>query len=359
MSVLVATFPTDRAEDAPDLGVGVDSLAVRAPTTERLLEALPNRRMQTIFDDMTGEVTDLIQGGRLPLPIGLGYARVYADRRNGQPELHVEVSAPTMLNGHNVVPLRPDLVPDIVDVLLSVLAEDLPDVPEPDAARLVRLDLVRDFLGVENPSAILEAVARRPIPAARRHHEERDAITGRLQTLTRGSISQWLARGYDKAHELSSAAQRERDPDRRELLKAWSEHSNGHLRFEVELKADWIRRNGMQQPETVTPERAMAVAQGFFERSRYGDVFAGQGRVTEALSTLVDAGRMTEARGVAAVLIGDLIGRQLHSRKQQQTYRALARRLGLAAADLDAPGEEPRRLDFGSGREIVGHDALD
>jgi len=59
------------------------------------------------------------------------------------------------------------------------------------------------------------------------------------------------------------------------------------------------------------------------------------------------------------VLVADLLGRRpRYSHNPADSYRALARRLNISAVDLASVGSEPRRLDFTSGTEKVGDEAL-
>ena len=241
--MLPPSAPTDSDRNAPDFGVGVDTVAIMGPATEDLLEALHFRSSTRDSDGATGEASDTLRTGSEQVPAGHTTARVKAYRpRNGGPaQFRAELSLPRMLNGHNRNALDPRLLPDVLDIALSFLREWNSDVPPIDAVALQRLDLPRDYTGVESTTGTVSVLATRLMPRATLNSLHTN-VGGKAQTATTGSRGRYMLRLYDKGTELDQAMRRERnDPEKRALLRDWSDATQGFLRCELELHGDVLR----------------------------------------------------------------------------------------------------------------------
>jgi len=311
-----------------------------------------------MFDDHTGEVTERQTSGMTAIEVGGTFVRVYGDRRTGQPEVGIEFSAPSVLRGHNRDPLPLVDLPDVVDGVLCELGRQLVDIPTIECFRPMRLDVARDFEGVQCIERTLLAISVLPVTRARRSDRlQRGGTTGKWQSLTRGNPDRWLARGYDKGAQLLELAQRERY--RRELLLTVAGQSRGRFRWELELKADLLREKELRTVIDLTPESIDDLALSYFHRSRFGDIIGGSSRVQDTLQNLLDDDRQTDVRGVLAFLGAGLIGLKVpYSPNKEQEYRSLAKSLHLSSGDLISSEQEPRRLDFASGREVTGQEAM-
>lgn len=349
--------PSDRARKSPVSGYGADTISLRGPTTERFLRELPNKRIQQMIDDQTGEVTDRQSSGQTVIEIGRTMVRVYGDRRNEGPEIGIEFSAPTVLHGHNGEPLPLVDLPDVVEGVVWDLGRQLVDIPSIEHFRPMRLDVARDFEDVQCIERTLLAISALPVARARHSDRLQRGITGQWQSLTRGNSDRWLVRGYDKAGQMRQLAQHERY--RRELLLTVADQNVGRFRWELELKADLLREKGFRTVTDLTPERIDDLAQSYFHRSRFGDVIGGASLAQDTIQNLLNDGRQTDVRGMLALLGAGVLGVKVpYSRNKEQEYRSLAKSLHLSSGDLISSEQEPRRLDFWAGEELVGMDAV-
>lgn len=281
--LLTPALPTDRDRVAPDLGVGVDTVAVQGPTTDALLASMREQVLNRAVDWDTGAFVDTHKLSAMLVPIGYATARLHGFRQSGAAWLRIELSLPTMLNGHNRNPLGLDVFADAVEASLILVREQLPDVPEADQVTIQRLDLPRDFHDVQSTHTVLAALHRRHIPHAR-VNDPRYLPDGTMQSLSRGSRSSYIVRGYDKGRELSQHARRDRA--RRPLLDAWAEASHGHLRFEPQLRAPLLRQKGITTMYDAPPTLLTALSHEQFMRARWAEPYGGRGRIQLTLEAL-------------------------------------------------------------------------
>jgi hypothetical protein len=226
-------------------------------------------------------------------------------------------------------------------------------MPTYDDLRLTRLDLARDIVDVRSIPQTLWAISQLPVQRARTDRLERGA-RGAWQTLTRGNIGRWLSVSYDKSEELFDKARRTYDVEAALLLRTVAAECSGRQRWELQMRRSVLLSKGITSVH-VDQEEMFRMSEQYFDRTRFGDVVGGTQRLFDALDSLSPA----EQRGVMCVLIADRLGRRPpYSHNPADDYRLLARRLSLSAADLLADESEPRRLDFSSGKELVGDEAM-
>ena len=341
------TFPTDREEDAPDLGVGIDTVAVMGETTEAMLFELREHTFDREVDRRTGAVTETQGFSDGKARIGLACCRLFGWRRDGLAWLRVELSLPTMLYGHNRNALDRTLLTEAVDTSLTVLAETYSDIPPVDRTVVQRLDLARDFVGVESTDRTLTALAHRHIAYAR-FNESHRRPDGTMQSLTRGSKNEYLVRGYDKAYELLDKARTDRAGH--ELLIAWASVSGGRFRFELELRRPLLRRKGLIRMTDFTPDVIDGLARHYFEHAGWADPYGGRGRVQQTLEQLRPSLSRADFRSLCSFLYSVERGIEVDlSRHVLDRIRPLVRKHNLL--DIEDDGEV-RRLDFDAGREI-------
>lgn len=314
------------------------------------MNELLHQQIDRIVDHDTGEIIDRRRGAHGYVPVGASMVRIDSRPTSSDITISFEVSMPTMLCGHNRDPLRADILMDATDAALSVLAEQLPDVPRLSDLRLRRLDLARDFHGLPEPSATLSVLSRRQIPYAK-HHQLHPRPNGQMQSFSRGSLSQYLVRGYAKGYELADKAGGVGDAERQRLLRAWASKSESQLRYELQLRAPLLKRLGLTTMDDCTPERLHDVARRYYDHAGwstpYGGGRAARQRTLAALSEELSPARY---RSLLAYLYGEEhdIDSGL-SRHAVDAVRPIARRHQLLDA-VDASAT--RRLDFDSGHEI-------
>lgn len=348
MRLLAPDLPTDRDRDAPDLGVGVDTVAVQGPTTEALLSTLREQVLDRSVDWETGAFVDTLKLSTMIIPVGHANARLHGFRQAGLAWLRVELSLPTMLNGHNRNPLGLYVFADAVEASLILLGEQLPDVPDVDQVTIQRVDLPRDFHDVQSTHTVLSALHRRHVPHAR-VNEPHYLSDGTIQSLVRGSRSSWIVRGYDKGHELSQHARRDRA--RRPLLDAWAQTSQGHLRFEPQIRTPLLRQKGIATVSDAPPALLTALAHERFTKARWAEPYGGRGRVQRTLEALRPSMSSADYRNLCCYVFCAMHGLDLPlSRHVIERVRPLARRHNLLDPEDD---HERRRLDFSSGREVA------
>jgi hypothetical protein len=317
------------------------------------MKLLPERRYGDKLDDATGELTEYQLGGNTALRVGDGFVRVYADVRTAFPEVSLTFSAPAVLDGHNRDPLPLWLLPDVAEAVWMAASRELTGMPSYDDFRVTRLDLARDFTDVTSIPRTLWAVSQLPVQRARIDDLARGA-NGSWQSLTRGTKGRWRVVSYDKREELLEKAARSRSVDVADMLRAAAADCSGRQRWELQMRRAFLRDERVASLH-LDEGKMFAMSQRYFERTRFGDVVGGRQRVNDTLDQLTD----TQQRGVESVLVADLLGRRPpYSHNPEQEYRSLARRLNLSPADLLPDGSEPRRLDFLSGTEKIGDEAL-
>ena len=351
----VVVSPSDRAKEPPVSGYGVDTIALRAPTTEGFFAALTTLRIKEVVHLDTGEIERLVSSGQIIIRVGEAWVSVYADYRNGGPEVRIEFSAPTVLDGHNCEPLPLRMLPEVVDTVLNEIRRHLTGVPAIKDFRLIRIDIVRDFRDVASIDRTLHGLSSLPVTWATQNDHLQKGITREWQTFTRGSPSQWTVRGYGKSAQLQQLAQR--DDYRHDLLLKLAGEAVGVLRWELELHADVLKKNGLRTLLDLSPHAVHKLTTYYFERSRFGDIFSGFNRLHDIVQELRATGRAPEARGLVTYLTTGLLGTDdLYCFNQNNQYKKLAREYSLTPDDVIGHFA-PHRLDFAMGRELWGEAA--
>lgn len=215
-----------------------------------------------------------------------------------------------------------------------------------EMSKVVRLDLVRDFDGVQSPSFILDGLAQVPVIGRSKRRRFADAERNRAQTLTVGPLKAWAATLYDK-HE--------------ETLGKSYEAPEGRVRFETRLRSDvltsvFAREHGghVVQVMDLEEEKLQGLRRGMFERVGFDREVQAMGRLAEvvlAAEGLTDA----ERRGLWAYLTLAPYGGDLgYSRNTERKYRRMAADLGVVMMDPRTEGPNVTvQLDYDRGREVT------
>jgi hypothetical protein len=208
----------------------------------------------------------------------------------------------------------------------------------PESARLVRLDVSRDFYHIANSSFFIMGLL--PLPRSRttvkRVHV--DPRSGEAQTLEVGSKSGGFVKLYDKHAESSGLAPR------------------GTLRWEATCRKWASRYGGMYWLRDVSENGTSNLARNRWEWSLMGTAVTGD------MKSLVEAVEELEGSNVVkSRVLGDIFrmaaGVEVRmSNSRASSFHAALKQLGVTPnADLLGPSAmfPARRLDFDSGTEVV------
>ncbi|GAC1327779.1 MAG: hypothetical protein NVSMB17_02280 [Candidatus Dormibacteria bacterium] len=204
-------------------------------------------------------------------------------------------------------------------------------------ARVKRLDIARDFSGVEEPSFYVRGLSPMKRPYARRQFMYNDPQRGNAETLYVGSKVGGV-RLYDKSQENPQAPV-------------------GTLRWEVECRSDWLERiAGIRVVDDLSDDKVAMMAADRWEWSAMGREVSATDRVVEKVlrSDLSPARQrgflghcMMESRGVSAPM----------GKATAAAYRRLQRDLNVVLEpgmfEGGAGAGFVGRLDYVSGHEVV------
>lgn len=216
-----------------------------------------------------------------------------------------------------------------------VVAGELVQPPaELGAARVRRLDVARDFGGVESVPDFLRAQASLRRSYARLHLVHSDPARSGAQTLMVGSRSGGVVRGYDKHAEKDCAPE-------------------GTVRFEVEARS-WAENYGaIRNFGDLSAQSVYRLARDRWEWSHMGDEVAGLDRVVRAV---VEAPGLSNAQknGLLGFLVSQAAGAGVFcSQRQAVTYRKWQKQLGLVGESFDLKSKRFTRLDWESGQAVT------
>ena len=269
----------------------------------------------------------------------------------------VEASLPKRLRGHNLEGVTAneawealaglyDEACQFVEVVGDTPDEiRLPDGPRSgrfEEAKIVRLDVVRDFSGVASAPWLLDGLANVPVTGRARQRRYADAERNRAETLTVGPKAAWAATLYDKAAETAGSD---------------FEADEGSLRFETRLRSDilsgqWARKRGgsVRAVMDLQEDKVQSFGAAMFERVGFDREVEALGRLAEVVfgSDL----SATERRNLWAYMTAGIHGADigLH-RNSERKYRRLAEDLGVVLATGGSGATV--RLDYASGSELT------
>lgn len=321
---------------------GVDTITVRGPVDAEAVGQLSRQRIRRIFDPGTGEAIDTITSAEALGPSGVHF--IVGTWWAGRPEVQFEFSVPNRIRGDNRVPATPA---EVVGALKPVYAEvnaSLPWACTLEELTVSRIDIARDFEGVDDGLLLIQELARTP---ARRmgtttHHARKG---GGVETLVR-EVRRCSAKLYLREAKYSSPG-RFRDG-------ALAAAEAGVVRYELTLRAKAADKAGLGHVGDLRMAALVNVAREYFDRRcRFGDVVAGPAwKVRSAVDQLA-ATKQSAVMTSLGQLVADAYGVQSHRHEKSVAgYRRDYARVGLTPADLLRPDRPPVRLDFDTGRLV-------
>jgi hypothetical protein len=201
-----------------------------------------------------------------------------------------------------------------------------------------RCDVAKDFVGVDEPGALLRGLASLHRPWSRKNLIHADPTRNGAETLMVGSGA-GVVRGYRKDIESKGVAPEGTIRVEAECRAAWAENYGG-VKFFGQMNGDSLERLGRNR----------------WEWSQMGAEVAGSmGRLVQVVRDSELSAR--ERRSFLGWLVEQSAGdvdEDGMSRATLANYRRFQREIGIAApADFGSMVEVVRRLDWDSGREVL------
>lgn len=222
---------------------------------------------------------------------------------------------------------------DAVDLALSLLE---PAVPHAGEMRVRRIDIARDFEGVDRASFVVSGLGPVPRPWARRNLVHYDPSRKGAQTLMVGSGA-GVVRLYDKDAETEG-------------------QTSGVLRWEVEARRDWCQKYGnVSKLDDVTAEKVEAFGRDRWEWSAMGtEVTAMETMVEKVMRSGLS---FAEQRSLIGYMTMRAAGADVRAAfSTHSKYRRQAKELGIT---LQVPTDDDSfgfsaRLDLEQGTVVYG-----
>jgi len=264
-------------------------------------------------------------------------------------EAWLEFSAPKIGTGSNVhaLPLR-----EAVEVGREVYREAgcvVTWMDDYEHLRTNRLDLDRDFEGVEHQVPLLSGLAKLRAAYNPKTRLFPDPTKSGAMTLTRGPATRWLSTLYDKEgearHRARYAPEAEKAQRQDDITSA-----RGRLRFEARLRADVL--DTQRHIGDLAEEPLAFLRRKYFERVGYGMEVAGMDRAV----ALIVASELTEAAKIQTLgyLVMESQGMPAaFGRTTVWKYRKRCEELGVTAADMASLATTSVRLDYDTGVVIA------
>jgi hypothetical protein len=339
---------TNRSKNTPKSGVPlVDTIKVSGLIHGfHMPEHLVKRRITS-----DGEFSDEVVYAKVPLPSG---GRIIVHRaQHGELRGSLERSLPTMLDGINLQPVSVDVVPSLVAHLQDQASEWVEWQDEAADLRVSRLDLDRDFVGVEHLDHLLRRLANLRVPRLGNPRVYYDYERGGAATLVREpkKAKTWRATLYDKHAQVAHLATVERDPTRRKWLTRQAEHARGHLRFEVQVKTQALREQGVTTVADLDEQHLLDLREHYFRRVRFDTPVHGAAHLRALAARLSNGDPECNFLGpVMQMLYFEALGLPPpYSHDTLVRYRKLARRWEISAADIPTDDGPPVTLDYETG----------
>jgi hypothetical protein len=306
--------------------------------------------LQRVTHPSTGEISERPRSsGLVELRPG---ANLKVHYRNNQALAVMEFSVPTVLTGTNTTPATVGETQSLVEDLHTQASEWVDWEDNYLDLTINRLDLDRDFQVGSDLVAVLDGLVAVPVPRVTVTHRYVDSKRGGAETLTKGVPGRWNATLYDKQAQVRHLAGRQQDDYAHARLLREAEAAEGVLRFEVGLRRDPLRAEGITTVAGLADIPNLArVRSKYFERARFNQEVGGMNKIETVVKQITlspEQRKMTDR--MLGILMFDALGQpQVASDETVRRHRALAREYGLSPADLSQPDRPTIALDYQSG----------
>jgi hypothetical protein len=270
-------------------------------------------------------------------------------------EAVVERSLPDLMFGHNLIPVTIDQAMVTVADLHRQASSFVNFIDEPHELRIDRLDLDRGFDGVYHPHHLLTHLAQLSVPRTANPSLHYDAKHhGGALTLERGTSSRtWRAVLYDKGTQMNHLVSREQEPGRKARLERAAQQARGHLRFEAQLHADYLRSRGVRTMVDLNEQILVGLREECFNRARFGTPVGGAALLDGVQVRLAGSGDPDYKffGQVLAMLRAEALGlpQSFSGSATLTKYRSLAKKWGLSDADVLTAVGPAVALDYATG----------
>ncbi len=311
---------------------------------------MPSHRFKRVID-IQGEIHDIFTSASEK--IGDGVLEVRRTPRGL--EASMERSLPVLLYGDNVHPVTVGEATALVTDLHLQASEWVRFMHGPSGLRIDRLDLDRGFTGVKHVHHLLTSLGRLNVPRTKNAQVHYDAKHhGGALTLERGTRSRsWRALIYDKHAQMLTLVEREDEPDRRAWLADAAERAKGHLRFEAQLRPNFLRPRGVRTMADLNNTTLLGLRQTCFDKARFGTPVGGAARLDELqihLATSRDADYKYLGPVLAMLRAEALrLPQPCPAPATLAKYRRLAQKWKLSAADVSTAVGPAIVLDYEAG----------
>lgn len=312
----------------------IDTIVVRGPVSG----SSPTKVFETLcIDDVTGEEVRRRTKGVSSLVFSSGHTAELTVRAD---EARLEVSIPSAVRGHNVVAATATEAAAVLEEAFHLAGEYVTWECAWRDLHVSRLDLVRDFTGVSDPSTLISVLSgHRP---SRTSGTTRYTQVGAHQTLVHEVPRRWRASLYDKAAEVADHSGSAPE----EVVMA-----AGRLRFEAQLRRPALKGRHVHTAEDLDQGALTYIAKAWFDRCRFGSPIRHRAGFRERYNAY--PGPKKELRDIDWVLRCRHEGLDDgQSRTTRAKYLALAEKHGLTWPSVETQGAGVR-LDFNSAR-LVG-----
>ena len=322
---------SNRGESRQSLPLGVDRLSISWVPEQFDSEEKSWSTIQTAFPGTASEQ----RTWGTTFEVSGATAFVGVRQRAGQPAVaKLELNPARVGDPDGWAPAAVEAVEPAVRRGLLAAGEVVTQPTELGLASVRRLDVTRDFSGVDSVPDFLRAQATLRRPYARLHLVHSDPSKNGAQTLMVGSRSGGVVRGYDKHAENSLAPE-------------------GTVRWEAECRGPWAKNYGsISVFAELCRGSVEKLALDRWEWSQMGSEVAGLNRVVDAV---MSSGELTNAQkhSFLGFLVFQAGGAGVFcSERQARTYRKWQRDLGLVGERVDLGSRTFTRLDWESGAAV-------
>lgn len=313
-----------------------------------------------------GVYSERFTSGRVDLP----HCRLLVRHLYGNYEAVIEQSLPTLQYGHNADPVDVLTAQHLIGLLHEEAADHVEWAVPAEQLRVSRLDVDRDFTGVDDLDPLLRGLGDLHVARSGNAHVWFDSTSrGGALTMSRkvgGSRGQL----YDKHTQLADLSRQaiRRDASRRQqerayfplydltaaqrkhLLETEAERARGVLRFEANLRSNLLTRNGIKVVSDLDEGVLARVGEDMFRRLRLGTPVGGRALV-DSLRISLAASHDPDFRFLDQV-VGRLDAERLGTRPcrtssdAKSRERKLAAKWGISAADTARSTGPARHLDW-------------